>query len=225
MNIKPIRKLPELQKNQEWACEGGCDVIRPKHFESVFSESYAHDGSSINKQSEFFYTCQKNHLLGVWCTDKNDYIVLPEEFYQEEAPKVIQSNSLKESIDLLNQEINSIKECFIEESFLTNEDIDTLENLINKAMRLGEFYSKQAKAQAVPEGFILISTVFPESKAQILAEQEVEARSKRIDDKFRGGLEYSDEKKACLIRMETGERRQLFRDFFEMMTDLEKINE
>ena len=150
MDIKAIRKLPELQENQEWACEGGCNVIRPKHFENVFSQSTAHDGSSIKRQSEFFWTCQNNHLLGVWCKYKDDYILLPEDFYQAEAPKVVESNSIQESIDLLDQDIESIKNTFLEESLLTNEDADTLEQLITKAMQLGEFYAKR-DAQAVPE--------------------------------------------------------------------------
>ena len=86
-------------------------------------------------------------------------------------------------------------------------------------------FAEVAKAQVAPEGFVLIPTIFPESKAQIFAEQEVEAMSKRIDDKFRGGLEFSDEKKAHLIRMNTGEQRQIFRDFFKMMSDLELLND
>lgn len=152
MDIKAIRKLPELQENQEWACEGGCDVIHPKHFENVFSESFALDGSSIKRQSEFFWTCQNNHLLKVWCTDTSDYILLPEDFYQAEAPKVVESNSIQASIDLLDQDIESIKNSFLEESLLTNEEADTLEQLITKAMQLGEFYAiRDAKAQAVPK--------------------------------------------------------------------------
>lgn len=148
MSIKAIYKLPELKENQEWACEEGCDVIHPKKFENIFSESYAHDGSSINRQSEFYYTCQKNHLLAVWNIDESDYITLPKEFYQAEEPKIVQSNSIQESIDLLNQEINSIKDSLIEESFLSNEDAENLEQLITKAMQLGELYAKRdEKAQ------------------------------------------------------------------------------
>lgn len=159
MEIKAIRKLPELEANQEWACESGCDVIKPKYFENVFSQSTAHDGSSIKRQSEFFWTCQNNHLLRVWCTDKSDYILLPEDFYQAEAPKVVESNSIQESIDLLDQDIESIKNTFLEENLLTNEDADTLEQLITKAMQLGKFYAiRDAKAQAVPEGFVLVPT-------------------------------------------------------------------
>lgn len=158
MNIKPIRKLPELKENQEWACEGGCNVVRPKKFENVFSESFANDGSSINRQSEFYFTCQNNHLLKVWCTDKSDSVLLPEEFYQEEASKVVQSNSIEESINLLSDDIDSIKDAFIEESFLTNDDAETLELLITRAIQLGElFATRDAKPQAVPEGFVLVN--------------------------------------------------------------------
>lgn len=154
MNMKTIRKLPELKGNQEWACEGGCDVIRPKHLEHVFSESHAHDGSSINRQSEFFYTCQNKHLLGVWCKDKGEYVLLPEEFYQEQAPKVVETNSLDESIDLLSKDIDLLKEKIIQESLLTNDEADNLEHLITEAMKFGELLAlRDAKAQVVPEGF------------------------------------------------------------------------
>ena len=121
--------------------------------------------------------------------------------------------------------------------YLPNIQYNELEN-VYELIELGEEYSEAlneinsswctwqaAKAQAVPDGFIVIPTVFPESKAQILAEQEVETMSKRIDDKFRGGLEYSDEKKAHLVRMNVGERRQIFRDFFKMLDDLEQLND
>ena len=152
MEIKAIRKLPELEANQEWACEGGCDVIKPKYFENVFSQSTAHDGSSIKRQSEFFWTCQNNHLLRVWCTDKSDYILLPEDFYQAEVPKIVESNSIQESINILDQDIDSLKDSLIKDGFLTNEDADILEQLITKAMQLGEFYAKRdAKAQTVPD--------------------------------------------------------------------------
>lgn len=157
MNTKPIRKLPELKENQEWACEGGCDVVRPKKFENVFSESYANDGSSINRQSEFYFACQNNHLLEVWCTDKSDSVMLPEEFYQEEASKVVQSNTIEESINLLSNDIDSIKDSFIEESFLTNDDAETLELLITRAIQLGGlFATRDAKPQDVPKGFVLV---------------------------------------------------------------------
>lgn len=154
MDIKAIRKLPELQKNQEWACEGRCDVIRPKHFENVFSEVFAHDGSSIKKQSEFFWTCQSNHLLQVWCADKDDYILLPEDYYQAEVPKIVESNSIQESINILDRDIDSLKDSLIKDGFLTNEDADILEQLITKAMQLGGFYAiRDAKAQIAPECF------------------------------------------------------------------------
>lgn len=182
MDIKAIRKLPELQENQEWACEGGCDVIKPKYFENVFSQSTAHDGSSIKRQSEFFWTCQNNHFLRVWCTDQSDYILLPEDFYQAEAPKVVESNSIQESIDLLDQDIESIKNTFLEESLLTNEDADTLEQLITKAMQLGEFYAKRdAQAQAVPEGFVLVPKKPDADKAWNIALKRIVPPTKTND--------------------------------------------
>ncbi len=101
---------------------------------------------------------QSHHLLEVWSTDTSDSVMLPEEFYQEEATKVVQGNSIDESINLLSNDIDSLKDAFIEESFLTNDDAETLELLITRAIQLGELIAiRDAKPQAVPEGFVLIN--------------------------------------------------------------------
>lgn len=78
-----IRKLPELGENQEWACDGRCDHIRPKLFENIYKQSWNNDGVCIEKQSEFYYTCQHGHQLFVWDIDGNDYLDLDVKFYEE----------------------------------------------------------------------------------------------------------------------------------------------
>ena len=156
MDIQALRVLPTLKPNQEWACEGGCDVIRPMHFENVFSESYASDGSSISVQSEFFWTCQNKHLLMVWCDIKNDYVSLPEDFYKEEEPKILESNSIQESIDLLSDSIEQLKTTISVESCMLHEQEEDLENLVAQAVRLGEMYAKR-DSQTTSDGFVSIS--------------------------------------------------------------------
>jgi len=81
--IQLIRRLPELEDNQEWACEHGCDHIKPKLYRHVYSESWDHEGIKLHKLAEHYYTCQKDHALEVYDTDKNDYVTLPDEAYQE----------------------------------------------------------------------------------------------------------------------------------------------
>ena len=70
--------------------------------------------------------------------------------------------------------------------------------------------------------FVLVPKVFPESQALELAKTKVEAKSKRIDDKYRDGTEYSEEKKSQLIKIHVGENKNLFIDFFRMLDQLEQ---
>lgn len=83
-------------------------------------------------------------------------------------------------------------------------------------------FAELAKAQAVPEGFVLIPKVFPEEKALNLAKQKTEEQSKRIDDKFRHGIEYSENKKASISRDKVGAMKNLHTDFFLMIEELEQ---
>lgn len=152
METKVIRKLPELNKQQEWACEGGCDFIKPKHFESIFSESVGLGGGLIERKSEFYYTCQKGHKLEVWDNDKADMVVLGDEYYQEEAEKIVQTDSIQGSIDLLYNEMDSLKNSIVEEGFLDNEQAELIENLITKAIQFGALTERRdmQSVEAVP---------------------------------------------------------------------------
>ena len=79
-----------------------------------------------------------------------------------------------------------------------------------------------AKAQAVPEGFVLVSKVFPEEKALNLAKQKIEEASKRNSEKYRIG-EFSEDSKAFIIRNELGAMKNLHRDFSRMAEELEQM--
>lgn len=150
MEIKAIRKLPELTASQEWACEQGCDVIRPKFFENVYSESYAHDGSSVRRESERYYTCQYNHKLCVWDKGVGDYAVLHDDFYKVDEPTVVEANGIQQSIDLLNGEVEELKSNLIDEECLSNEGQDYLDALVDKAMLLGQYYDRRDQANQSP---------------------------------------------------------------------------
>lgn len=82
MNAKPIFILPTLANHQEWACEQGCEVTRPKLYKSVYSQQWDHSGNLVKELSEKYYTCQRNHLLMVWDNNTNGYVELNESFYQ-----------------------------------------------------------------------------------------------------------------------------------------------
>ena len=148
-NLKAIRKLPELKAHQEWACEGGCDHIHPKHFESVFSSSFGHGGGLIERQSEFYYTCQDNHLLAVWDNNAGDYVVLPEEYYTADEDKILKTESIQDSIDFLDNEINELKDGLIEDAFLSNEQSDILEDIVNKSIQFGQLVERRDRAKPI----------------------------------------------------------------------------
>lgn len=79
-----IRQLPELDENQEWCCEGGCSNVEPKLHRNIYSEGEClKTGKKLYQQSEHYYTCQRGHILAVWCEDQGDYVQLPEKHYQE----------------------------------------------------------------------------------------------------------------------------------------------
>ena len=81
--MKIIRKLPDLAPGQEWACENGCDSVRPQHYRNVYSMSWDRQGNLINELAEYYYTCGKGHVLMVWDQVLGDYVELSPEFYEE----------------------------------------------------------------------------------------------------------------------------------------------
>ncbi|WP_180076874.1 hypothetical protein [Acinetobacter sp. YH12251] len=73
----------------------------------------------------------------------------------------IQNNAIVIDADTeaLDSQITQISNDFAETYYLDNEQQEELEMLVAKAMKLGELYERQkwqAKAQAVPEGFVLV---------------------------------------------------------------------
>lgn len=75
----------------------------------------------------------------------------------------IQNNSVVTDVDteILDGEITQISNDFSETYYFDGEQEEELELLVAKAMKLGELYERKkwqaAKAQAVPEGFVLVN--------------------------------------------------------------------
>lgn len=64
---------------------------------------------------------------------------------------------IQETIDIRYEEIEGLKQNLSEDHYMNPEQEDELEELITKAIKFGELCAKRdAKAQAVPEGFVLV---------------------------------------------------------------------
>ena len=61
------------------------------------------------------------------------------------------------TIDIRYEEIEGLKQNLSEDHYMNPEQEDELEELITKAIKFGELCAKRdAKTQAVPEGFVLM---------------------------------------------------------------------
>lgn len=104
-NLKPIKQLPELKDNQEWACEGGCGDIQPVLHRNVYCERWDLSGRKIEEKAEHYYTCQNEHTLAVWDEKLCDYVSLPEQAYQSrEVPKHLNLKNVSALLDELQAE-------------------------------------------------------------------------------------------------------------------------
>ncbi|TCB14513.1 hypothetical protein [Acinetobacter sp. ANC 5045] len=104
-NLKPIKQLPELKDNQEWACEGGCGDIQPVLHRNVYCERWDLSGRKIEEKAEHYYTCQNGHILAVWDADANDYALLPDQAYQKrKAHKELSLRAIQNLIDEIQAE-------------------------------------------------------------------------------------------------------------------------
>ena len=64
---------------------------------------------------------------------------------------------IQETIDIRYEEIEGLKQKLSEDHYMNPEQEDELEELIAQAIKFGELCAKRdAKAQAVPEGFVLV---------------------------------------------------------------------
>ena len=77
--------------------------------------------------------------------------------FAQESVMEIQNIVTEQDTETLDAEIAAMTAAFTEEHYLNNDEAEHLEMIAAKSMVLGELYERakwQAKAQAVPEGFV-----------------------------------------------------------------------
>ena len=82
--------------------------------------------------------------------------------FAQESVMDIQNIVTEQDTETLDAEIAAMTAAFTEEHYLNNDEAEHLEMIAAKSMVLGELYERakwQAKAQAVPEGFVLVPMV------------------------------------------------------------------
>ena len=80
--------------------------------------------------------------------------------FAQESVMDIQNIVTEQDTETLDAEIAAMTAAFTEEHYLSNDEAEHLEMIAAKSMVLGELYERakwQAKAQAVLEGFVLVS--------------------------------------------------------------------
>ena len=96
----------------------------------------------------------------------------------------IQNNSVVTDVDteILDGEITQISNDFSETYYFDGEQEEELEMLVAKAMKLGELYERKkwqaAKAQAVPEGFVLV----PKEPTEAMIQRGTKANSECLNE-------------------------------------------
>lgn len=96
----------------------------------------------------------------------------------------IQNNSVVTDVDteILDGEITQISNDFSETYYFDGEQEEELEMLVAKAMKLGELYERKkwqaAKAQVVPEGFILV----PKEPTEAMIQRGTKANSECLNE-------------------------------------------
>ena len=92
--------------------------------------------------------------------------------FAQESVMDIQNIVTEQDTETLDAEIAAMTAAFTEEHYLNNDEAEYLEMIAAKSMVLGELYERakwQAKAQAVPDGFVLVPKELSDEKADIQA--------------------------------------------------------
>ena len=94
---------------------------------------------------------------------------------------------IQELIDFKYEEIEGLKLNLSEDHHMNPEQEDELEELIAQAIKFGELCAKRdAKAQAVPEGFVLVKTSDRDQEMLELIDQRdhMEGQAEELKDKL-----------------------------------------
>jgi hypothetical protein len=77
---------------------------------------------------------------------------------------------LQEIIDIRYEQIEGLQQKLSEDHYMTPDQEEELEQLITQAIKFGELCAQRdAKSQAVPEGFVLVPKELSDEKADIQA--------------------------------------------------------
>ena len=102
--------------------------------------------------------------------------------FAQESLMDIQNIVTEQDTETLDAEIAAMTAAFTEEHYLNNDEAEHLEMIAAKSMVLGELYERakwQAKAQAVPEGFVLVDK---HQLAQLMANMDSFGKKALGDD-------------------------------------------
>ena len=102
--------------------------------------------------------------------------------FAQESVMEIQNIVTEQDTETLDAEIAAMTAAFTEEHYLNNDEAEHLEMIAAKSMVLGELYERakwQAKAQAVPEGFVLVDK---HQLAQLMANMDSFGKKALGDD-------------------------------------------
>lgn len=123
--------------------------------------------------------------------------------------------------DVLDSQITQISNDFAETYYFDNEQQEELEMLVAKCMKLGELYERKkwqaAKAQAVPEGFVLVKKELPEQIAEKMAIDRIDKPRHENDPVWREIAEqsYKDQVKS--------KKWEFWRDYKAMIEAQEQV--
>ena len=127
---------------------------------------------------------------------------------------------IQETIDIRYEEIEGLKQNLSEDHYMNPEQEDELEELITKAIKFGELCAKRdAKAQAVPEGFVLVKKELPEQIAEKMAIDRIDKPRHENDPVWREIAEqsYKDQVKS--------KKWEFWRDYKAMIEAQEQSHE
>ncbi|MDH1531029.1 hypothetical protein N5I15_01245 [Acinetobacter johnsonii] len=127
---------------------------------------------------------------------------------------------IQETIDIRYEEIEGLKQKLSEDHYMNPEQEDELEELIAQAIKFGELCAKRdAKAQAVPEGFVLVKKELPEQIAEKMAIDRIDKPRHENDPVWREIAEqsYKDQVKS--------KKWEFWRDYKAMIEAQEPTND
>lgn len=127
---------------------------------------------------------------------------------------------IQETIDIRYEEIEGLKQKLSEDHYMNPEQEDELEELIAQAIKFGELCAKRdAKAQAVPEGFVLVKKELPEQIAEKMAIDRIDKPRHENDPVWREIAEqsYKDQVKS--------KKWEFWRDYKAMIEAQEPAND